>query len=880
MDAELYFNLQSGDCLPYNYMHSTATTNSRKELGSCSRNGSTKVEFFYAKFVTGGVRLNMELREQAEKQIDNGHEFFGGEVLPLLPLRGMIVFPYMVVPLEVGREKSVGALEDAMVHERLILLSAQREAKIDEPQPEDIYKIGTLAEIKQLMKLPDGTIRVLVEGLSRMEIDEFVQEDPFYRVRVNTIEQEHAGSLETEALMRSIIEQFEQFNRIGKKVSAEALAAINAIAEPGRLADEIASHMGLRMEDKQTILETLNADERLSKIYEMLTREIEISELEKKIHLRVRKQMEKAQKEYYLREQIKAIQKELGDKDDRAAEVEELRTRIADLDLPDYVSEKALKEVERLEKMPPMVAEAVVVRNYLDWLLALPWNKATEDRLDVEEAERILNEDHYGLEKVKERILEYLAVCQLSKRLRGPILCLIGPPGVGKTSLAKSVARALGRKFVRFSLGGVRDEAEIRGHRRTYVGAMPGKIIQVMRQAGSKNPVILLDEVDKMSTDWRGDPTSALLEVLDPEQNNNFGDHYLEVTYDLSNVLFITTANTFQGIPRPLLDRMEVITLSGYTEEEKLEIAKRHLWQKQMTEHGIESEQVKLPDKSIREIIRNYTRESGVRSLERELGSVCRKTAKEIVRGAKTPIRLSTALIEKFLGAPKYHSNNTDLEDRVGVATGLAWTEVGGEILPVEVAVVKGKGGLILTGKLGEVMRESAQASLSYVRAHALEIGIDERFHENVDLHIHVPEGAVPKDGPSAGITITTAIASALTGKPVSGKVAMTGEITLRGRVLPIGGLKEKVLAAHRVGIKTIILPKENAKDLEDIPQEIAKQLEFVTVENVSEVLKVALLESATDSCQEVSALPGGYENSINTGFGNNVGIGTDAQIS
>jgi len=842
-----------------------------------------KVEFFYAKFVTGGVRLNMELRDQAEKQIDNGHDIFEGDVLPLLPLRGMIVFPYMVVPLEVGREKSVGALEDAMLHDHLILLSAQREAKVDEPQPEDIYNIGTLAEIKQLMKLPDGTIRVLVEGLSRMEIDEFVQEDPFYRVRVNNVEQDQPANLETEALMRSIVEQFEQFNKISKKVSAEVLVNINAIDEPGRLADEIAAHMGLRMEDKQSILEMINADERLSKVYEMLTREIEISELEKKIHLRVRKQMEKAQKEYYLREQIKAIQKELGDKDDRAAEVEELRARIAELDLPDYVLEKALKEVERLEKMPPMVAESVVVRNYLDWLLALPWNEETEDRLDVDEAERILNEDHYGLEKVKDRILEYLAVCQLSKRLRGPILCLIGPPGVGKTSLAKSVARALGRKFVRFSLGGVRDEAEIRGHRRTYVGAMPGKIIQVMRQAGSKNPVILLDEVDKMSTDWRGDPTSALLEVLDPEQNNNFGDHYLEVSYDLSNVLFITTANTFQGIPRPLLDRMEVITLSGYTEEEKLEIAKRHLWHKQLTEHGIEPEQVKLPDKSVREIIRGYTKESGVRSLERELGSVCRKTAKEIVRGAKTPIKLSSALIEKFLGTPKYHSNISDLEDRVGVATGLAWTEVGGEILPVEVAVVKGKGGLILTGKLGEVMRESAQASLSYVRAHALELGIDERFHEYVDLHIHVPEGAVPKDGPSAGITITTAIVSALTGRPVNGKVAMTGEITLRGRVLPIGGLKEKVLAAHRVGIKTIIVPKENAKDLEEIPQEIAKQLEFVTVDNVSEVIKVALLEPVIDDGQEVPALPGGYESSINPGFGNNVGnvgMDTEAQIS
>lgn len=785
----------------------------------------------------------MEIRQQSQQQDQTEDTMMlSGEVLPLLPLRGMIVYPGMVIPLEVGREKSISALEDAMVHERMIILAAQREAKIDEPQADDIFHVGTLAEVKQLMKLPDGTIRVLVEGLSRMEVIEYVQEDPFYRVKAGTLEEEPGDMLETQALMRGTMEQFEQYVKSSKKVPAEVLVTVGNIDDPGRLADTIASHLVLRLEDKQTILETAAPQERLEKLYEFITREMEILELERRIHYRVRKQMEKTQKEYYLREQIKAIQKELGDKDDRAAEVEELRDRIASLKLPDYVEEKALKELERLEKMPPMVAESVVVRNYLDWLLGIPWNTKTEDRLDVDEAERILNEDHYGLKQVKERILEYLAVCQLSNHLRGPILCLIGPPGVGKTSLAKSVARALNRKFVRFSLGGVRDEAEIRGHRRTYVGSMPGKIVQIIRQAGSMNPVVLLDEIDKMSADWRGDPTSALLEVLDPEQNNKFGDHYMELTLDLSNVLFITTANTFQGIPRPLLDRMEVIQISGYTEEEKVEIAKRHLWPKQLGEHGLSAEKVVLSDRMVREVIRHYTRESGVRSLERELGGVCRKSAKEIVKGGKMPVRLTSTMLAKFLGQPRYHTNSYDLADRIGVATGLAWTEVGGDILPVEVAVVRGKGGLMLTGKLGEVMRESAQASLSYIRAHATELGIDDRFHENVDLHIHVPEGAIPKDGPSAGVTMTTALTSALTGKPVSGKVAMTGEITLRGRVLPIGGLKEKVLAAHRAGIKTVIVPRENAKDLEEVPHNVARDLQFVLVETIDEVLTRALL--------------------------------------
>jgi ATP-dependent Lon protease len=563
--------------------------------------------------------------------------------------------------------------------------------------------------------------------------------------------------------------------------------------------------------------------------------------MERKIHLRVRKQMEKTQKEYYLREQMKAIQKELGDKDDRAAEVEELREKIKKLDLPAEVEEKALHEVNRLAKMPPMVAEAVVVRNYLDWLIALPWNKFTEDHLDLKEAERILNEDHYGLEKVKERILEYLAVCKLTKELKGPILCLIGPPGVGKTSLARSIARAMNRNFVRFSLGGVRDEAEIRGHRRTYVGAMPGKIIQSIRQAGSKNPVVLLDEIDKMSMDFRGDPSSALLEVLDPEQNSAFGDHYMEVTFDLSKVLFITTANTYHGIPRPLLDRMEVIELSGYTEEEKVQIAQRHLLPKQIKQHGLDQDDLQLAETTLRKVIRSYTRESGVRNLERELARIIRKAVRKIVEGHDTPLRIGKQNLEKYLGAPKYRYGVNEEEERVGVVTGLAWTEVGGDLLNIEVSAVKGKGQLLLTGKLGEVMRESAQAAVSYIRSRVAQFGIAEDFNEHTDLHIHVPEGAIPKDGPSAGITMATAVVSALSNTPVRSDIAMTGEITLRGRVLPIGGLKEKVLAAHRGGIKKIIIPRENKKDLEEIPANIARKLQFVLVDEMDEVIKEAL---------------------------------------
>jgi len=762
--------------------------------------------------------------------------------LPLLPLRGVIVFPYVIIHLDVGREKSVSALEEAMVNNRMIVLAAQHQAKTSEPDPEDIYVLGTLAEVKQLLKLPDGTIRVLVEGLYRVQVKEFIQTDPHYRVKIEKVDEIREKSSEIEALMRTTLFQFEQYIKNSKRVQPEVLASVSSVEEPGRLADIIASHLNLKIEDKQALLEAIAPDERLEKLCSILMKELEIIEMERRIHLRVRKQMEKTQKEYYLREQMKAIQRELGEKDERTAEADELRGRLKELELPDEVRQRALKEIDRLEKMPPLVAEAVVVRNYLDWLLSLPWGVFTDDHLDLEAAEKILNEDHYGLDKVKERILDFLAVRKLTAELKGPILCLVGPPGVGKTSLARSIARAMNRKFVRFSLGGVRDEAEIRGHRRTYVGAMPGKIIQSMRQVGSKNPVFLLDEIDKMTTDFRGDPSSALLEVLDPEQNNAFGDHYLEVSFDLSKVFFITTANTMYNIPRPLLDRMEIIQIAGYTEDEKVEIAKKHLLPKQIKQHGIGEENLILTETVLSEVIRSYTRESGVRNLERELAAICRKTARQLVSNQLQPVRVTKQNLHKFLGIPKFRYGLKEEDDRIGVATGLAWTEVGGEILTIEVSAVKGKGQLLLTGKLGEVMRESAQAAVSYIRSRASALGIPEDFHEKTDLHIHVPEGAIPKDGPSAGITMATAVVSALSGVPVRSELAMTGEITLRGRVLPIGGLKEKVLAAHRAGIKKIIIPKENQKDLEEIPANVARKLQFILAEEMDVVLKEALV--------------------------------------
>ncbi|WP_418792598.1 endopeptidase La [Phosphitispora sp. TUW77] len=764
--------------------------------------------------------------------------------LPLLPLRGILVFPYMIIHLDVGREKSVKAIEETMIQDRIIVLATQKEAQTDEPAKEDIYEIGTVAEIKQLLKLPGGTIRVLVEGLSRAKIENYIDYEPYFKVEVTEYPETGHITSEIEALMRSLVNQFEHYVKMSKRIPPETVVTVVNLEEPGRLADIIASHLALKIEDKQRVLEAVDIAKRLEILCGIVSKELEILELERKINLRVRKQMEKTQKEYYLREQLKAIQKELGEKDEKVAESEEYRDKIAKAKLPKEVEEKALKEVERLEKMPPMAAESGVIRTYLDWLLVLPWNKKTKDRLDINKAEIILNEDHYGLDKVKERILEYLAIRKLAKKMKGPILCFVGPPGVGKTSLAKSIARALERKFVRMSLGGVRDEAEIRGHRRTYVGALPGRIIQGIRQAGSNNPVFLLDEIDKMSMDFRGDPSAALLEVLDPEQNSTFSDHYIEASFDLSNVMFITTANTMHPIPRPLLDRMEVIYISGYTEEEKVNIASRYLIPKQLQEHGLKNNMLSISENTVRKIIREYTRESGVRNLERTIATICRKTAREIVQGKSRNVKATIQNLSHFLGIPRFRYGVAEKEDEVGIATGLAWTETGGDVLAIEVTALKGTGKLTLTGKLGDVMKESAQAGFSYIRSKTEELGIPLEFYEKYDIHIHVPEGAIPKDGPSAGITMATAVASALTNRKTASDIAMTGEITLRGRVLPIGGVKEKVLAAHRAGVKTVILPEENRKDLEDIPQKVKNKLEFVLVEHMDQVLARALRKS------------------------------------
>jgi len=754
----------------------------------------------------------------------------------------MIVFPYTVTPLEVGRPRSIQALEAAMLNQRRLVLAAQKDDRIQEPAPDDIYTVGTLCEIKQVLKLPEGQLRVLIEGLSRVRIEAIEQEEPFYQARIQPLEAPPPESpAQLAALMRTARRLFEQYAQLSKQLPEEVVRSVLGIEDPERLLNTLASQLPVGLEDKQAVLELPALPQQLEHVCLLLTREMEILELEKRIHMRVRRQMEKSQKEYYLREQMKAIQKELGDRDERQAEVEDYRRRIEAAGMPPAVKEKALHEVKRLEKMPPMVAEAVVVRNYLDWLVALPWKAKTQDRLDLAVAQRILDEDHYGLEKVKERILEFLAVRKLTRGMKGPILCLVGPPGVGKTSLGRSVARALNRKFVRISLGGVRDEAEIRGHRRTYVGAMPGKILQAMRQAGTRNPVLLLDEIDKMTSDFRGDPAAALLEVLDPEQNHSFSDHYLEVPYDLSEVLFITTANVLWAIPRPLRDRMEVITIAGYTDEEKLQIARRHLLPKQIRDHGLKAEQLTVSDNTLARIIDGYTREAGVRGLERALAAICRKAAREVVEGAKTPIRVTAGNLSRYLGQPPFARTRKEHQDRVGLAHGLAYTEYGGDILAIEVTVNKGKGKLTLTGQLGEVMRESAQAGFSYIRSRAAYLDIPEDFHETTDIHIHIPEGAIPKDGPSAGIAIAVAVASALSGRPVRHDVAMTGEITLRGRVLAIGGVKEKVLAAHRAGIRTVLLPADNEKDLEDIPAPIRRRLDIRLVEHMDEVLAAAL---------------------------------------
>ncbi|MCU0553580.1 MAG: endopeptidase La [Syntrophales bacterium] len=763
-------------------------------------------------------------------------------VVPLLPLRDVVVFPYMIVPLFVGREKSINALESAMKQDNEIFLVAQKSAQKDEPSEEDIYNLGTLGVIIQLLRLPDGTVKALVEGKKRATVRDYIPNPDHFVVEIEEVPEtgaETAGSVQ--AVGRVLVEAFKNYAKLSRKIQPELVDTIAAIDNAAKLSDVIASHLGVKLEKKQALLEITDAGERLEKLYSMIVGEIEILELEEKIKRRVKKQMEKTQKDYYLNEQMRAIQKEMGEKDDFSSEIEELEKRLKGKKLSEEAQKKVKHEIKKLKMMSPMSAEATVVRNYIDWLLDMPWQEKTDNKHTLKESEAILEEDHYGLKKVKERILEYLAVQSLVKKNKGSILCLVGPPGVGKTSIAKSIARATNRKFVRLSLGGLRDEAEIRGHRRTYIGALPGKIIQLIKKAGSNNPVLCLDEIDKLSSDFRGDPSSALLEVLDPEQNGAFNDNYLEVDYDLSDVMFITTANILQTIPGPLQDRMEVIRIAGYTEPEKLNIAKRFLVKKEIEANGLTDKHILFTDGAILDIIRRYTREAGVRNLEREIASICRKVAREIVtNGHKKQIRINSKSIEKYLGIPKYRFGESEGKESVGLTQGLAWTEVGGELLIVEATILPGTGKTILTGKLGDVMQESAQAALTIVRSKADALGLDKNFYKDTDIHVHVPEGAIPKDGPSAGIAMVTSIASAFTKRAVRGDLAMTGEITLRGRVLPIGGLKEKLLAAHRGGIKTVIVPKENEKDLVDIPSNVLKDLELKMVERIDEVLEAA----------------------------------------
>ncbi len=763
--------------------------------------------------------------------------------VPLLALRELVVFPQQVVPLFVGREKSVKAIEESQRENKYILLAAQKDARTTNPGQKDIYSIGTLGEVVQLIRLADGPIKVLVEGKVRAKIKRYVQEDEYMLVDVEEIVPSVELTTELKALMRSVNVTFENYVKLGKKVNPEMIMQVNAIEDPSRLADAIVVQLNIKLEDKQDILETIDPQERLEKILGHMKSEIEILQVEKRIRNRVKKQMEKTQKEYYLNEQMRAIQKELGEKDDFRNEITELEDKLKAKDMPDEARDKTEKEIRKLKMMSPMSAEATVVRNYVDWMLSLPWNECTDDEIDIDHARDVLEDEHYGLERVKERILEYLAVQKLVGKMRGPILCLVGPPGVGKTSLGKSVANSTGRKFVRVALGGVRDEAEIRGHRRTYIGALPGKIIQSLKKAGASNPVFLLDEIDKMSTDFRGDPSSALLEVLDPEQNTTFNDHYLDSDYDLSKVMFICTANSLHSIPQPLLDRMELIRLSGYTELEKLAIAKKYLFPKQLKDNGLELHNLTVEDSALVEIIRRYTRESGVRNLERDISNLCRKAAVEVVeKGSDHHVTITGDNVQKYLGQPKFRYGKGEEDHQVGTTTGLAWTEKGGELLVIETTVLPGRGRLQITGKLGEVMQESAKAAISYVRSKADMLGLPKYFYDKVDIHVHVPEGAIPKDGPSAGITMATSIVSALTGIPVDKQIAMTGEITLRGNVLPIGGLKEKALAAHRGGIRRICIPKENENDIEEIPPSVRNELEFIPVTHVDQVLFEALV--------------------------------------
>ncbi len=761
-------------------------------------------------------------------------------LFPVLPLRDIVVFPHMIVPLFVGREKSIRALEEVMRDDKQILLVAQKSAGQDDPGTDDIYRVGTVSSVLQLLKLPDGTVKVLVEGNARAEISNFVDNPKFFQADAEVLPEVDSDPRELEALGRTVVTQFEQYVKLNKKVPPEVLVSLSQIDDPSKLADTVAAHLSLKISDKQDLLETSSLADRLERLYGFMESEISVLQVEKRIRSRVKRQMEKTQREYYLNEQMKAIQKELGELEDGKDEVSELEEKIKKTKLTKEAREQCLTEVKKLRSMSPMSAEATVVRNYLDWMLSIPWKKRSKISKDIVRAEEILDEDHFGLEKVKERIVEYLAVQQRVDKMRGPILCLVGPPGVGKTSLGKSLARATGRNFVRFSLGGVRDEAEIRGHRRTYIGSMPGKVIQSMKKAKTSNALFMLDELDKMGSDFRGDPSSALLEVLDPEQNGSFNDHYLEVDYDLSDVMFVCTANTLR-MPQPLLDRLEVIRIPGYTEDEKLEIAKRHLIRKQLEAHGVKPEEWSITDDALLDVVRLYTREAGVRNFEREVANLIRKAAKELLVDKKDKIRVTKRNLEKYAGVPKYRFGEAEQENQIGVTTGLAWTEVGGELLSIEAVSMPGKGRMTTTGKLGDVMTESVQAAKSYVRSRSVDLGILPPRFDKIDIHVHVPEGATPKDGPSAGVAMVTSIVSVLTKIPVKANLAMTGEITLRGRVLPIGGLKEKLLAALRGGIKTVLIPKENEKDLADIPDNVKKGLKIVPVAEADDVLRLAL---------------------------------------
>ena len=785
----------------------------------------------------------------------------GTNTFPVLPLRDIVVFPHMIVPLFVGREKSVRALEEVTNGDGRILLAAQHDAGVDDPGPDDIFAVGTVGSILQLLKLPDGTVKVLVEGGERARITSFTGQSEFVEAEAEILSEDDTVTPELKALARTVVAQFESYVKLNKKIPPEVLVSVNQIEEPSKLADTIAAHLALKIPEKQQLLETDGVKERLERVFAFMEGEIDVLEVEKRIRGRVKRQMERSQREYYLNEQMKAIQRELGDGEDGKDEVQELEDRLKKIKLSKEAKEKVGAELKKLRNMAPMSAEATVVRNYLDWLASIPWKKPARVKRDLNGAEEVLNEDHFGLDKVKERILEYLAVQTRTKKVKGPILCLVGPPGVGKTSLGRSIARATGRQFVRMSLGGVRDEAEIRGHRRTYIGSMPGKIIQGMKKAKSSNPLFLLDEIDKLGADWRGDPSSALLEVLDPEQNSTFADHYLEVDYDLSDVMFVTTSNSL-NMPQPLLDRMEIIRIPGYTEDEKIEIAKRHLIDKQVKNNGLKKGEWSITDDALRDLVRYYTREAGVRNLEREIANLTRKAVREIVASNKKGIRVTRRNLDKYAGIKKFRFGKAEMEDLVGVVTGLAWTEVGGELLTIEAVVMPGKGNVANTGKLGDVMQESVQAARSFLRSRLLRYGIKPTDFNKRDIHVHVPEGATPKDGPSAGVAMCTSIISALSGIPIRADVAMTGEITLRGRVLPIGGLKEKLLAALRGGIKTVLIPKDNEKDLADIPDNVKNELEIIPVETVDEVLKRALTRlpvpiewSEEDAAAEAEAL-------------------------